>query len=126
MARACKTAPMNVLPSQPWSAFRPEQARSVAGVLTAIDDTLTTDGAITADALTALAALRDAGLPVIAITGRPMGWSAPFARAWPIEAIVAENGAVALFREGAELRVEYAQDVSTRSRNAQRLRQAGA
>src|SRR3954470_17348917 len=117
MARACKTAPMNVLPSQPWSAFRPEQARSVAGVLTDIDDTLTTDGAITADALRALEALRDAGLPVIAITGRPMGWSEPFARAWPIDAIVAENGAVALFGEGGALRIEYAQGEATRVRN---------
>ena len=41
-----------------------------------------------------------AGLPVIAITGRPMGWSEPFARDWPVDAIVAENGAVALFTEG--------------------------
>jgi len=72
---------------------------SVCGVLTDIDDTLTCDGAITDDALQALQALRDAGLPVIAITGRPMGWSAPFARDWPIDAIVAENGSVALFRE---------------------------
>jgi hydroxymethylpyrimidine pyrophosphatase-like HAD family hydrolase len=58
-------------------------------VLTDIDDTLTTEGAITPDALAALQRLRDAGLPVIAITGRPMGWSIPFARAWPVNAIVA-------------------------------------
>jgi HAD superfamily hydrolase (TIGR01484 family) len=73
--------------------------RGITGVLTDIDDTLTTDGAITADALAALAALKAAGLPVIAVTGRPVGWSKPFALAWPVDAIVAENGAVALFRE---------------------------
>ena len=66
------------------------------GVLTDIDDTLTTDGAITPDALQALAELRAAGLRVVPITGRPLGWSEPFARAWPVDAIVAENGAVAL------------------------------
>ena len=38
-------------------------------------------------------------LPVIAITGRPLGWSEPFARAWPVAAIVPENGALALIRE---------------------------
>ena len=73
--------------------------RVITGVLTDIDDTLTTNGAITADALAALADLKAAGLPVIAVTGRPVGWSEPFALAWPLDAIVAENGAVALFRE---------------------------
>ena len=73
--------------------------RGITGVLTDIDDTLTTDGAITADALAALADLKAAGLPVIAVTGRPVGWSEPFALAWPLDAIVAENGAVALFRK---------------------------
>ena len=73
--------------------------RGITGVLTDIDDTLTTDGAITPDALAALADLKAAGLPVIAVTGRPVGWSEPFALAWPLNAIVAENGAVALFRE---------------------------
>ncbi|MGY4827567.1 HAD-IIB family hydrolase [Sphaerotilaceae bacterium SBD11-9] len=106
-----------------WSALPAAQAATVAGVLTDIDDTLTTAGAITADALQALGDLRAAGLPVIAITGRPMGWSEPFARNWPVAAIVAENGAVALFREGSELRVEYAQDAATREHNARRLRE---
>jgi len=115
---------MNVLPSQPWTAVRPADAAAVRGVLTDIDDTLTTDGAITPDALDALQALHAAGVPVIAITGRPMGWSEPFARDWPIGAIVAENGGVAMFREGEGLAVEYAQDAATRDRNAQRLRHA--
>ena len=79
----------------------PAQARDrIIGVFTDIDDTLTTDGAITPDALQALMALKDAGLQVIAITGRPVGWSIPFARSWPVDAIVAENGAVALTRDG--------------------------
>ena len=78
----------------------PLKARQViTGVLTDIDDTLTTDGAITQHALAALADLKAAGLPVIAVTGRPVGWSEPFALAWPLDAIVAENGAVALFRD---------------------------
>jgi HAD superfamily hydrolase (TIGR01484 family) len=113
---------MNVLPSRPLAALRPEAASAVCGVLTDIDDTLTTDGAITADALQGLHDLRAAGFHVIAITGRPMGWSLPFARDWPIDAIVAENGAVALFHDGAKLRVEYAQDDATREANAVRLK----
>ncbi|HEY3046187.1 MAG TPA: HAD-IIB family hydrolase [Polaromonas sp.] len=79
-----------------WPA---EDRRLVTGVFTDIDDTLTTEGAITADALAALGALQAAGLRVVAITGRPVGWSEPFAARWPVDAIVAENGAVALFRQ---------------------------
>lgn len=72
----------------------------------------------------ALQALRDAGLPVIAITGRPMGWSEPFAHDWPIDAIVAENGAVALFRKDEGMVVEYAQGVDERAANGLRLKAA--
>ena len=80
----------------PLAQWPPAARARIAGVLTDIDDTLTTDGAITADALDALAQLKAAGLHVIPITGRPVGWSEPFARVWPVDAIVAENGAVAL------------------------------
>lgn len=98
----------------------------VLGVLTDIDDTLTRDGAIEPAARAALQRLRAAGLPALAITGRPMGWSEPFVRDGTLDAIVAENGAVALFREAGALRVEYAQDEATRQANAQRLQQVAA
>jgi len=98
----------------------------VRGVFTDIDDTLTRDGAIEPGAFDALQALHAAGVPVIAITGRPLGWSEPFARAWPVAAIVPENGAVALIREGEQVATEYAQDAATRERNAARLREAAA
>ena len=110
----------------PLAACPTSALRRVEGVLTDIDDTLTDAGAIVPEALAALQRLRDAGLHVIAITGRPMGWSEPFARAWPIDAIVAENGAVALFREGSALRIEYAQDEATRAHNSRRLREVAA
>lgn len=82
-----------------------ERAR-IVGVFTDIDDTLTHDGAIEPQALAALGALRQAGLHVFAITGRPVGWSLLFAQgeqAWPVDAIVAENGAVALLPGGEKL-----------------------
>ena len=110
---------LNQLPPGAW--------RHVRGVLTDIDDTLTTDGAITPDALAALEALRAAGLPVIAITGRPAGWSEPFARTWPLSAIVAENGAVALARQGGALRKWYFEpDAARRQANYARLQAVAA
>ena len=76
--------------------------QNLRGIFTDIDDTLTTNGAITPDAFEALADIKEAGLSVVAITGRPVGWSEPFAAQWPVDAIVAENGAVALRRAAAE------------------------
>ena len=97
------------------------QRRQVLGVFTDIDDTLTTEGAITPDALQALHRLKHAGLPVVAITGRPMGWSVPFASTWPVDAIVAENGAVALVPQAGDLKRLYLQDAATRARNLVRM-----
>jgi HAD superfamily hydrolase (TIGR01484 family) len=98
--------------------------RTIVGVFTDIDDTLTTEGAITPDALQALADLKAAGLHVVPITGRPVGWSEPFAANWPVDAIVAENGAVGLQHTTAHgLRKFYQQDMATRSVNFARMQQ---
>ena len=126
---------------EPLSDWPLADRRRIIGVFTDVDDTLTTDGAITPDALHALAALKAAGLHVIPITGRPVGWSVPFARGddalgiapWPVDAIVAENGAVALFRHENGLQPSshihslllkiYQQDAATRSANFARMQQ---
>nr|WP_053843465.1 HAD-IIB family hydrolase [Paracidovorax avenae] len=109
----------------PLSLWQPP--RDLLGVFTDIDDTLTTDGAITADALDALQALRDAGLAVIPVTGRPAGWSEPFALSWPVHAIVAENGAVAMVPADGPgtpvLRKLYQQDAATRAEQYARMQQ---
>jgi HAD superfamily hydrolase (TIGR01484 family) len=93
------------------------------GVFTDIDDTLTTEGAITPDALQALHNLKAAGLMVISITGRPVGWSMPFASTWPVDAMVAENGAVALLHKKQANQVDkiYQQDQATRTRNFEQM-----
>jgi hypothetical protein len=110
---------MNLIPLSHWSFAARAQ---VHGVLTDIDDTLTTDGAITPEALAALHQLRDAGFPVFAITGRPAGWSEAFALAWPVNAIVAENGAVALSRSAdGQLQKAYLQSEPVRRANFARL-----
>ena len=113
-------------PPQPLQALNPSRLRAVCGVMTDIDDTLTKNGAIEPAALAALRALQAAGLPVVAITGRPLGWCEPFAAIWPVHAIVAENGAAALLREGGRVHVEYAQDARTRAANLLRLHAVAA
>ena len=72
----------------------PLEARSrIVGVLADIDDTITSDGRLTAAAYTALERLHAAGLKVIPVTGRPAGWCDHIARMWPVDAVVGENGA---------------------------------
>ena len=109
---------------QPLAALPPGAWRDVGGVFTDIDDTLTTEGAITPDALAALQALRDDGVRVIAITGRPVGWSEPFALSWPMDAIVAENGAVALIGpHGTTVAVDAINDQNSLQRTPHQRKQ---
>ncbi|MBZ0134206.1 MAG: HAD hydrolase family protein, partial [Rhodocyclaceae bacterium] len=69
---------------QPLSDFPTHIRSKVVGVLTDIDDTLTTEGRLTAAAYAALERLHAAGLKVIPVTGRPAGWCDHIARMWPV------------------------------------------
>ncbi|BBK31301.1 hypothetical protein EDC65_1265 [Stella humosa] len=75
------------------AAFPAAHRRAVRCVLTDIDDTLTTDGRLTASAYLAMERLSRAGIKVIPVTGRPAGWCDMVARQWPVAAVVGENGA---------------------------------
>jgi len=68
-------------------------AKQIRFVLTDIDDTVTTEGRLTANGYAALEQLAAAGITVIPITGRPAGWCDHIARMWPVFAVVGENGA---------------------------------
>ena len=82
-----------------------DEARRVRTVLTDIDDTLTNDGKLPAEAYSALWRLREAGIRVIPVTGRSCGWCDLIAREWPADAVVGENGAVVYYLDGTHLRV---------------------
>lgn len=73
--------------------FPAASRRAIRFVLLDIDDTLTTDGRLTAKAYGALEKLSARGLRVIPVTGRPAGWCDMIARFWPVGAVVGENGA---------------------------------
>jgi len=63
---------------QPISQWPLAARQKIHGVMTDIDDTLTTDGQITEEVQSALVQLQSRGLRTVAITGRPAGWCAPF------------------------------------------------
>src|SRR5438067_9743610 len=75
------------------AGFPSEARRRIRFVLLDIDDTLTTEGRLSADAYAALERLSQHGLRVIAVTGRPAGWCDLIARFWPVDAVIGENGA---------------------------------
>ncbi|MFT4268104.1 MAG: HAD-IIB family hydrolase [Xenophilus sp.] len=109
---------------QPLAAWPAEARRGLVGVFTDIDDTLTTEGTVTPEVVQALGALKTAGLHVVPVTGRPVGWSEPFARSWPVDAIVPENGAMALVPQpDGTLQRRYRQDAATRAANFARMQQ---
>jgi HAD superfamily hydrolase (TIGR01484 family) len=101
-------------------------ARGVDALLFDIDDTLTTEGKLTAQAYAALEPLRGAGLRVVPVTGRPAGWCDHIARMWPVDAVVGENGAFYFAYAGGRLVKRYQDDAATRARNRARLLEIGA
>jgi HAD superfamily hydrolase (TIGR01484 family) len=70
------------------------------GLFFDLDDTFLTHGVLTRNAYNALWDLHDSGLKLVAVTGRPSGWAEVFARNWPIDGAVTENGAVFVVRAG--------------------------
>jgi HAD-superfamily hydrolase, subfamily IIB len=78
---------------KPLSEFAPAARAGIRGVFLDIDDTLTTQGRLTADAYSALEQLKRQGLLVIPVTGRSAGWCDHIARMWPVDGVVGENGA---------------------------------
>ena len=108
---------------QPLAALAQDVRSNVLGVLTDIDDTLSSGGRMTAAAYSALEGLRDAGLRVLAITGRPAGWCDHIARLWPVDAVVGENGAFYMLYDAKarKLRTHFAAGAEERHLQRERL-----
>jgi len=109
------------------STFGHDARQAICGVFLDIDDTLTTDGQLTAAAYTAMERLRAAGLFVVPITGRPAGWCDHIARMWPVDGVVGENGAFYFRYDRDQRRMErcYVDDDATRASNRDRLAALG-
>lgn len=65
----------------------------VRGVVFDIDDTVTRNGVLESAAYSAMHRLTRAGIQLVAVTGRPLGWTDVLARQWPLCLAVGENGA---------------------------------
>lgn len=99
-----------------WDQLSNEETRElkkVKGICLDIDDTLSTQGKLTPEAYQALWDLKRAGFAVVPITGRPAGWCDHFARFWPVDAVVGENGAFTFFmQDGVRKRLDTPSDLA--------------
>ena len=112
---------------KPLADFPVEERGRIRGVLADIDDTLTSHGRLFAAAYGALERLRNAGLLVIPVTGRPAGWCDHIARMWPVDAVVGENGAFWFRHDGkaGKLVKRYVVSDMERGRRAEQLLKIG-
>jgi HAD superfamily hydrolase (TIGR01484 family) len=83
-----------------------DAAKRILGVFFDIDDTFTTAGKIGPRPFQAIWSLKEAGLKVVPITGRPAGWCDHIARMWPVDGVVGENGAFYFWYDQEERKVK--------------------
>jgi HAD superfamily hydrolase (TIGR01484 family) len=94
----------------------------VEALFTDVDGTLTTHDRIESQTLAALEKLRESGVRIVLVSGRPAGWGECWARTWPVDGVIVENGGLYFVREpGGRLRKRYVQPEATREANRRRL-----
>src|SRR5687767_10533355 len=84
---------------------------------------MTTAGLLRSSTLRALEQVRETGVKVVLVTGRPAGWGECWARTLPVEGVVVENGGLyfARGRRAGTLRRVYSEPPAARIRNRRRL-----
>jgi len=106
---------------RPILELEPASARALLGVVFDVDDTLTRAGRVEEAAYAALWRLRESGLALLAVTGRPLGFAELMARMWPIDVAVGENGAGYVRVTEHGLQTGFYADESTRAAHASLL-----
>ena len=113
---------------KPLADMSPAVRKNLRGVFTDIDDTITSHGVLPASSYAAIEALSQAGLAVVAITGRPAGWCDMIARFWPVAGVVGENGAFYFRYDHHSRRMQrrFFQNKAERQSGRQRLQRIAA
>lgn len=94
----------------------------VQAIFTDVDGTLTSAGLIESSTIRALELLRESGLRIVLVTGRPAGWGECWARSLPVDGVIVENGGLYFARErDGSIKKVYAQRASDRKKARPRL-----
>jgi HAD superfamily hydrolase (TIGR01484 family) len=107
---------------KPLSEFPAAARAAVRFVLCDIDDTITDHGRLPSSSLAAMERLQQADMRILPITGRPAGWCDHFARMWPVDGVVGENGALFFRYDHGTRRMERRYWKSADQRMADRAR----
>ena len=110
--------------SKPLAQLPQEAMKRLRVLASDIDDTITTEGKLPAEAFAALWRAQAAGLAVVPVTGRPAGWCDHIARMWPVAGVVGENGALWFRHVGGnpgKMEREYVLDAAARAENRRKL-----
>jgi HAD superfamily hydrolase (TIGR01484 family) len=106
---------------KPLSAITSEQVQRLRGVAFDLDDTLLDHGRLLEGTYSALFRLAEAGLSLYGVTGRPAGWADVLARLFPVQAVIAENGAITCARRAGKVELLDSVDAATRRQRSARL-----
>ncbi len=90
---------------------------------TDIDDTMTDEGQLKAEAYSSLWLLKESGIKVVPVTGRPAGWCEMIARFWPVDGVVGENGAFYFRYIDKKMKRFFVVDEALRQKNRKNLDQ---
>src|SRR5262249_39675959 len=88
---------------KPVASLPRAEATALRGLLFDLDDTLLDHGQLGEAAYSALFRLREAGLELYVVTGRPLGWVRLLARLFPLDGGVGENGGVLVGARGVAI-----------------------
>jgi hypothetical protein len=106
---------------KPLARLERSEALGLRGLLFDLDDTVLSHGRLSRQAYAAICDLHDAGIVLLAVTGRPSGWGEVIARQWPIAACITENGAICIVRDGPSVAVRDGCDPEERRRRRSHL-----
>ena len=80
----------------PFQGFSEEERNAIGIIVSDVDDTITKNGKLYPDALRSLWRLKKAGKMIVLLTGGSAGWADCYIRQWPVDAVIAESGAIIL------------------------------
>ena len=93
----------------PFQGFTPEEKSGVKFVVSDVDDTITKHGKLYPEVLRALWQIKRHGYMIVLVTGGSAGWGDAYLRQWPVDAVIAESGAI-IIAHGKNNRIFYSKN----------------
>ena len=72
---------------------------NISLIISDVDDTITSNGKLKPNALEAMYKASEKGYRIILLSGGSAGWCEVYLRQWPIFMVVAESGAVMIYKD---------------------------